>query len=191
MVQTKNNQAVTLTAMTPVVRVGTVNRVDWGMAPPPMKWREHNALCHRIRACDSAVIIKQTSHRADCLFCFIHVIGYVSARSEHLGHQRCRAGDWHRARLFQTFIREPGPIRRGRHVGTCVDRMPPNSGFEPIDQTGAQVLHGVAGTVGGQRQIGRKHCRSSRYAAARIRYEFFSTGVTPDPRSLVRRRLSA
>jgi hypothetical protein len=32
MVQIKNNQAVTVTAMKPVVRVGTVNRVDWGMA---------------------------------------------------------------------------------------------------------------------------------------------------------------
>jgi hypothetical protein len=32
MVQTKNNQAVTVAAMTPVVRVGRVNRVDWGIA---------------------------------------------------------------------------------------------------------------------------------------------------------------
>ena len=32
MVQIKNDQAVTVTAMTPVIRVGRLVRVDWGMA---------------------------------------------------------------------------------------------------------------------------------------------------------------
>jgi len=31
MVQTKNDQAATTAAMTPVIRVGLVIRVDWGM----------------------------------------------------------------------------------------------------------------------------------------------------------------
>jgi len=31
MVQIKNDQAVTVTAMTPVIRVGRADRVDWGM----------------------------------------------------------------------------------------------------------------------------------------------------------------
>src|SRR5688500_17813301 len=81
MVQIKNVQAVTTAAMTPVIRAGRVNPVDWDMCPPPMKWREHNALCHRTSACDSAVIIEinQPPSRLSVPF-------YTRIRTHAFGH---------------------------------------------------------------------------------------------------------